>query len=73
MLIDACETVSKASVEILKSLPAAQSKMEKLTKHDCLAVVHQLEIETGHELEDIDEEARLKLLFELQEVVQTIV
>jgi hypothetical protein len=32
-----------------------------------------LEIETGQKCEDIDKEARLKLLFELQELVQGVV
>lgn len=72
-LIKAGEAVSSANVAILQALPAAQEKIGKLNKYDCIAVVRQLEIDTDHECEDIDKEARLKLLFELQEVVQGVV
>jgi hypothetical protein len=72
-LIKAAEDVSSANICILQALPAAQEKIGKLNKYDCIAVVRQLEIDTDHECGDIDKEARLKLLFELQEVVQGVV
>jgi hypothetical protein len=65
--------VSGANVDILVSLPRAQEKIAKLTKYECLDLVHKIEIETGLECEDVDREARLKLLFELQETVQGVV
>lgn len=73
MLIEAAEAVSNANVIILGALPQAQEKIGKLNKYDCIAVVHQLEIDTEQACEDIDKEARLKLLFELQELVQGVV
>jgi hypothetical protein len=72
-LVQAAESVSAANVAILLALPGAQERIGKLNKYDCIAVVHKLEIETEMECEDIDKEARLKLLFELQEVVQGVV
>ena len=72
-LMEAAKEVSDANVCILGALPAAQEKIGKLNKYDCIAVVRQLEIDTDFECEDIDKEARLKLLFELQELVQGVV
>lgn len=71
--MEAAKEVSDANVCILGALPAAQEKIGKLNKYDCIAVVRQLEIDTDFECEDIDKEARLKLLFELQELVQGVV
>lgn len=68
-LIRAAEQISAANEVILLALPGAQEKIKTLNKYDCIAIVHKLEIETEHACEDIDKEARLKLLFELQEVV----
>lgn len=71
--MEAAKEVSDANECILGALPQAQAKIGKLNKYDCIAVVHKLEIETDHACEDIDKEARLKLLFELQELVQGVV
>jgi hypothetical protein len=67
------EKVSQANKDILLGLPQSQEKIVKLSKSECVAIVQKLEIETGQKCEDIDKEARLKLLFELQELVQGVV
>lgn len=73
VLLDAVASVSRANVAILESLPIVQDKISILNKESCIAVVEKLQEDTEQICEDVDKEARIKLLFELQQIVQGVV